>query len=71
MSGEECPRRGKLFGGCKFEGRYDVIPGPPPARFKGDAEQFEAVARALTKRVYVGDVCVRCGKTVPRSEVER
>ena len=26
MSGDDCPRRGKLFGGCKFEGRYDQIP---------------------------------------------
>lgn len=69
MSGDECPRRGDLFGGCKFEGRYDEIPPDRCPQFEGSEEQFAVAIRALTKRIYVGDVCVRCGKTVPRSEV--
>lgn len=71
----DCPRVGKWFGGCRFEGRYDVMGSErygafmPFAEFKisGDAK---AVKDALNQRTphttYVRDVCTRCGRTIER-----
>lgn len=66
---EECPRQIYLFGSCKFEARYDTIPPPPSAcaGLKTSVGGADVFIRALTKTVYVRDVCIRCGKTVERS----
>jgi hypothetical protein len=72
----DCPRASRLFGGCKFEPRYDVE--------KPNQELIDAFAlsdglwrsmpidvfdKTRTKTTYVGDVCVRCGRIVtPRGE---
>jgi hypothetical protein len=65
----DCPRLGKLFGGCKFEARYDR--GTPTAEhiaalavangytIPSDLEQFRP-------KTYVQDTCIRCGKVVKR-----
>jgi hypothetical protein len=59
----DCPRLGKLFGGCGFEARYDL--GPCVATFETiqgvGAGDFMEKYRA---KIYRGDVCVRCGKIV-------
>jgi hypothetical protein len=62
---EICKRSDKLIGGCKFEGRYDRV---PPEQRKDILEPWQSIGEinARTKRIYVRDVCVRCGKTVDR-----
>lgn len=57
----ECPRAGRWFGGCKWEGRYDTHFPNRPIR--------NVTVRALSRlkeRTYVRDACVRCGKTMER-----
>ncbi|MFL9904689.1 hypothetical protein PQR71_42290 [Paraburkholderia fungorum] len=61
----ECPRAGKLFGGCKFEARFDRIPPEQRKDIFAPYQMIEEI-NARTKRIYVHDVCVRCGKTVKR-----
>lgn len=65
----ECARKGKWFGGCKFEARYDLSPADL-SWFKtlsgGSAEFYEK----LRSKTYVKDVCTTCGKTVMRDEQE-
>lgn len=59
---EVCPYRGKLFGGCRFEPRYDLGPGAyPPVEFSNDEYLHEMMKEARAK-TYVQDICVRCGE---------
>jgi hypothetical protein len=62
---EVCERRGKLIGGCKFESRYDRFPPEPRKDMFAPYQTIDEI-NARTKRVYVHDVCVRCGETVKR-----
>ena len=65
---EQCSRLGALFGGCRFEARYDLGPA--------DISGFESIKgngassflEKLRTKTYRGDVCVRCGKTVNKGE---
>ncbi len=50
--------------GHKFSGRYDRHPPESLDNFEGSSRGFEM----LCKRVYVRDVCTRCGRTIERSE---
>ena len=63
-----CPRAGRWIGGCSFEARYDRIPPEPTVDpvlgFPFYVSTMEIEAR--TKRIYVRDVCTRCGKTIER-----
>ena len=67
MADEACPRQGRLIGGCRFEPRYHV---EEPTRALENVIQHqwstsEQDRERLVRRVtYVGDVCVRCGRTV-------
>ena len=62
----DCPRFGKLFNGCKFEGRYDEG-APDLAPFKSfKAADTSAFLNSLKPKTYVHDICIRCGKTVKR-----
>lgn len=63
----DCRRFGKLFGGCKFVARYDYDPKDID-HYNGSITAFIELAEAMTKRVYVKDICVRCGKTIDRQE---
>jgi hypothetical protein len=60
----DCQRAGRLIGGCNFEARYDRIPPTP----KEAAMYILTTPRCeiLTRRIYVRDVCTRCGKTIER-----
>lgn len=63
----DCPLFGNLFGGCKFEGRYDEAPNPVAGQitsYKGPDDP----RALLTLRVYIRDVCIRCGKIVERQK---
>lgn len=63
----DCPRLGRIFGGCEFSPRYDV--GPPTidmGEFSGGAAGILAIVETSKPRTYVRDVCQRCGKTVER-----
>lgn len=62
----DCPRFQYLIGSCKFEPRYDRIPPERIGHLDTTVGGAEVLFKAMTKEVYVGDVCVRCGKTVKR-----
>jgi len=65
-----CGRRGKFFGGCKFEPRYNrETPSLTPEQIDAVHEAFgdplltsemESVQGEST--TYIGDVCIRCGR---------
>lgn len=61
----DCPRFGKLFNGCKFEERFDEQPNGYKLT---EASGFDAAAiHHMTHfKIYVHDICIRCGKTVKR-----
>lgn len=68
----DCPRIGKLFGGCKFSPRYDETGRSGP---KGDDLFYLAIAGktvpvTAARKTYLGDVCERCGKTLFRRKPE-
>lgn len=60
----DCPRAGRWIGACNFEARYDRMPPTP----KESAMYILTNTRCeiLTHRIYVRDVCTRCGKTIER-----
>lgn len=64
---DDCPRAGRWFGGCNFEGRYDSTPtgGNKTLEARGAAE-IAAFFHGITERIYVRDVCTRCGRTIER-----
>jgi hypothetical protein len=63
-----CPKFGKLIGGCKFEPRYDTKTGAPGEFKTDDAELMSVFFNGLgTSKTYVCDVCVRCGEKVNRT----
>jgi hypothetical protein len=64
----DCVHAGKLFGGCNFEARYDSFP------IANEEQTIYVYAlpiadriNAVVERVYVRDVCTRCGRTIERS----
>ena len=61
-----CPQFGAVFGGCRFEPRYDkkALDLTKIGRAQASAEQIEA----MCQRTYIHDVCVRCGKIVERTK---
>lgn len=63
---DDCPRKDKWIGPCNFEARYDSEPHNG-AGFSKIANMTGSEAfLLLTKRVYVRDVCTRCGRTIER-----
>lgn len=64
MDAQGCSRKGKWFGGCRFEPRYDV--GEPDTSKLGKVEHYLAdaaeIVQACRPSTYIHDVCVRCGK---------
>lgn len=72
----DCPRLGKFFGGCRFEARYDEPVVSEMEQYLGRDSRYEAVPGTtklawvkppLGDRIYVQDVCIRCGKVVERT----
>lgn len=61
----DCPRFGRLIGGCKFEGRYDT--GPASLSFDYRGQRLAELVEATKPQTYVRDVCRRCGRTVERA----
>jgi hypothetical protein len=62
----ECERKNKWFGSCNFEPRYNTEPPKPdgmPWEYMVSVYKDDHI-KSFTKRVYVCDVCTRCGKTV-------
>jgi len=61
-----CEKQGKLFG-CRFQPRYEkVTPSADQieALANGDSMFISADAEYLIVDRYLGDVCIRCGRTV-------
>jgi hypothetical protein len=70
----DCPRFGKLFGGCKFEARYDEPPllshlmgSGMYTTLKIDGK-IASIDDVVPMKKYVRDVCVRCGKAIERTK---
>lgn len=61
----KCLRAGRFFGGCKFEPRYDTIPSGE-INVKGSSRAATDLIQAAARRIYVRDVCTRCGHTIER-----
>lgn len=61
----ECPRLGKLFGGCKFSPRYDESGADYPP-YEGAAGAMILAMKESKSTTYVADVCETCGKQVMR-----
>lgn len=75
MADNDCNKDG-IFGmsKCNFEPRYDAF---PPENFDptklsvltlGFDEDISDIIAALTKEIYVCDVCTGCGKVTKRPE---
>jgi hypothetical protein len=63
---DRCPNEGKLFGGCKFEGRFDSVPPEKINDIRTTVDGALRFVAAMTKKIYVHDICVRCGKIIKR-----
>ncbi len=64
-----CGLKGNWFGGCKFEPRYDEI----PVQVKSDnplviLASSDSFGSPTIKKIYVCDICVRCGERVNRPQ---
>lgn len=66
MAESDCPRLGKLIGGCKFVARYSLPAYQPPGEVQTTADAFIRAVEVMRPRVYEGDVCVRCGRRVEK-----
>ncbi len=70
MNQTNCPKSGRLFGGsCQFEARYDY--DGPTDTLKEELSLKPHLSNAdkeklLERRTYVKDVCVKCGRSIPR-----
>jgi hypothetical protein len=63
----DCPRFGKLFGGCKFGPRYDLgAAGGLDGDYRGPAGGVALILEASKPKTYLRDVCERCGKVIER-----
>lgn len=65
---EQCPRLGKLFGGCKFRPRYDSVQAPDTIQWMMSVGPQEARGTRVT---YICDVCETCGKTLFKRRQEQ
>lgn len=67
----ECERKNKWWRGCKFEARYSrpAFPNLMSWMNGNSIVLREDIAAIEAQRpiIYEGDVCVRCGKFVPKS----
>lgn len=52
--------------GHKFEPRYDTTPPKPNEIGRIEGYALDRLVNALATKVYVCDVCVRCGVVVKR-----
>lgn len=52
--------------GHRFEPRYDMIPPENINRLHATVDGACRITEILTKKIYVHDICTRCGLIVPR-----
>lgn len=67
MSEVPCDRKGKWFGSCKFEPRYDNY--VPSESLQKNLYRQWALSESdkdllVERRLYVHDICVTCGRIV-------
>lgn len=55
------------FDGHRYRPRYDEIPQLVEVRNVRSDQGMAEIIRANTKRVYVADICERCGDVIKRS----
>jgi hypothetical protein len=61
-----CRKRLGIFSrSCKFEPRYDLSSPHFP---RGEVSGWGICIDDFKSKTYVGDICVRCGKTVDRND---
>lgn len=68
MTTIDCLRAGKWFGGCRFEARFD-LPEFKPGNAQGTVYGVLQMIEHSRAKIYVRDVCVRCGKTIEREAI--
>lgn len=61
----DCPRLTERDPPCQFEARYDEGPSRLPGSHRMENVTPEMLDRFRCK-IYVKDVCIRCGKTIKR-----
>lgn len=54
----------------KFQARYDQEPPQILDRFKGSPSAFCQMIKALTRKIYVKDICIKCGEEKHRKPNE-
>jgi hypothetical protein len=52
----------------KFEARYDVDPQITDLKGRMSTDMIQSIMETSSKRTYVQDVCVYCGKVSKREE---
>jgi hypothetical protein len=62
MIASDCPLVNRWFGHCQYEPRYDFV---LQGNIKMDVGTPEMV-EATKNRIYVRDVCTRCGRWIER-----
>lgn len=63
-----CPNHWR--GHHKFEARFETGPGTMKTEgFHGTPAAFERMMEAMRGKIYVRDVCIRCGETIERQPV--
>lgn len=69
----DCKRAGRWIGGCEFKARYDVRPSELVSSVvaeisRASDDAVRSILNGNIERIYVRDVCTRCGKTIERGE---
>jgi hypothetical protein len=54
----------------KFEPRYDRVDSPYTRTINTETINPKAIIEALKDKIYIYDICVRCGKTV-RKDIKK
>jgi hypothetical protein len=60
----DCPRAGRLFGGCKFRPRFDTVSATEPDVFGIFYSGPNPPRPTPAKSTYICDVCERCGNVL-------
>lgn len=63
---DTCLRSGSWFRGCRFDARYEERDGISVVLEDMSPSSAERMLKAAKNRIYVHDICIRCGKIVAR-----
>lgn len=71
----DCPRLGKLFGGCRFRPRHDEVSASPSTADHAfwavaGGQKIATIEPTPARKTYLGDVCETCGAARFKREME-